>query len=105
MDRQLLNRFCVVCSNPYSGNDKQGYEDVCPKCLLIIEEEAPGVPLYDRTEQSIDDMIEELNRRIPELFVGPVCPGDCSCSCTYVSGCLYKEKKTNNPKGLNQYKK
>lgn len=56
-------------------------------------EEAPGVPLYGTSwGGSIEDMIEELEHRIPGLFDGDECPLELStstgCSCTYETGCI-----------------
>lgn len=91
-----LHSFCVICAHPFVSSievDKNQYKDTCPKCRKILKEEAPGIPLYGDGLAQLDEAIEELNARIPGLFVGPECPGSCFCDCTYEGGCKLLNKK------------
>jgi hypothetical protein len=90
-----MNLFCVICCNSFPEETEslvEEYKDVCSKCRKILVEEAPDVPLYGTDGGgSIEDMVEELEFRIPDLFSGPECPLDFSkeeyCDCTYETGC------------------
>lgn len=85
---------CVVCSN-------KGYLDkdnVCTKCRHILNEEAPEVALYNL--EGAEQQVKELEKRIPDLFVGATCPldfynGD-DCTCTNICKALkYKANKNS----------
>jgi hypothetical protein len=94
-DKEFFKDWCIVCSNPFDPKTRSTlpeYEGTCVKCRKVLMEEAPGVPLYGTSwGGSIEDMIEELEHRIPGLFSGDECPIDFAngngCSCTYETGC------------------
>ena len=64
----------------------------------------PFTDNFDDILVDIDSLIEELDKRIPGLMVGPECPLDQlspkACSCTYKTGCLALKNKDNEIKGL-----
>jgi hypothetical protein len=78
---------------------------VCTQCIQAVKEHHYSLPPLGEVDNpgkaaDISAMIEELEHRIPDLFVGPVCPleftrGD-ACSCTYETGCMALKNKDNN---------
>lgn len=79
--------------------DKVVNEFVCRECRRVASTSNKELETHNAAGYSpasdIQSMIEELERRIPELFVGPVCPGDCSCDCIKVCKLLNPEKEAN----------
>lgn len=87
-----MKGICVVCSNNRPYLDHEG---CCFGCRSILNQEAPGISLYN--SGTVYDAVKELEDRIPGLFVGATCPLDFSkgngCSCTTVCKALQKTKK------------
>lgn len=90
-----MKLYCVVCSKEYDGRTKTKipeYEGTCVSCRKILMSEAPGVSLYGvHGGGSVEDAIDELELRIPELFNGDECPLEFGnhqgCDCTFETGC------------------
>lgn len=59
---------------------------------------------FDDILVNIDELVAELNRRIPGLMVGPECPLDQlstkACNCTYETGCKALKEKDNEVNDL-----
>jgi hypothetical protein len=97
---------CAICDffvdETYSGDnfvkrDNHG-DEVCRECReAILDCREYNGPLGESA--NIELMLAELERRLPGLFVGPVCPkADFECDCTYTTGC--KKLLTDLPQVL-----
>ncbi len=78
-------------------------KDICTRCLDEQQKDMRNMRAPDtvshhpaQSAQTINEVIEELEERIPELFFGETCPLELvhtGCSCTYESGCKMLKKQ------------
>lgn len=86
---------CVICDhfenpdNPISLWNKVLVDPVtqkptCQECQQSIIKEQKEIKAENSEPEfvSIEQGLSELERRIPGLFYGPYCPGNCLCRCT-----------------------
>lgn len=74
---------CFICDSDNKVKiSKKDNKPVCTTCNAIVY---AMLPFGKGGDLKAD--LAELEARLPKLFIGAMCPGDCECNCTYESGC------------------
>ncbi len=83
---------CYICDS--RKKIKFSRKDNKPLCGRCRTAEFDAVP-YGK-DADIKALLRELEARLPYLFNGLDCPGNCKCSCTNKTGCLLLTQINNN---------
>ena len=82
---------CTICNLEASSKNS----DLCSTCRRLVYQDIRGSrPSF----WAVIEAVQNLEYRIPDLFIGPECPGNCCCSCNYKDGCKLLKKSIDKKK-------